>query len=343
MRWQGSRWWLSCCVKWMCSSSGGRMEFLDRWLQQRTPVVTEQTLRHRQIYILPSRAGWGYLALLLVILVMAINYQNNLIYALVFLLFGVMVSSMHATYGNLAGLCLRQPSASPCFCHELASIKLPIEDSRDREREQVGFFFTGMAPVLETMEAGESLTLRLSCRVTQRGWFRPKALGVCTVYPLGLFYAWTWQRLDFSILVYPAPEAGPMPSASVHDGSTNDQLGTQSGDQDFAGLGRYRPGSTPSRIAWKQMARGQGMYLKLFDEPDSETLWLDWEAMPTLDDEARLSRLCYWCLELDRQNVLYGVRLPGIEIEPDRGEVHRLAVLKTLALYGKSDSGGRHE
>ena len=49
--------------------------------------------------------------------------------------------------------------------------------------------------------------------------------------------------------------------------------------------------------------------------------------------EQRLSRLCGWVLEAERSGANYGLRLPGTEIAPGRGELHRAACLQALALY----------
>src|SRR5207248_7278143 len=48
----------------------------------------------------------------------------------------------------------------------------------------------------------------------------------------------------------------------------------------------------------------------------------------------RLSRLAGWVLEAERSGVQYGLRLPGVEIAPGRGEAQRAACLQGLALYG---------
>ena len=54
---------------------------------------------------------------------------------------------------------------------------------------------------------------------------------------------------------------------------------------------------------------------------------------PGLGTEQRLSHLCYWALEFDSRNEEYGLRLPGVVIEPGTGEKHRDLLLKELALY----------
>jgi uncharacterized protein (DUF58 family) len=50
--------------------------------------------------------------------------------------------------------------------------------------------------------------------------------------------------------------------------------------------------------------------------------------------ERRLSHLCYWALQFESRDEEYGLRLPGLVLEPGIGERHRDRVLQALALYG---------
>ena len=51
------------------------------------------------------------------------------------------------------------------------------------------------------------------------------------------------------------------------------------------------------------------------------------------DAEARLSRLCFWVLELARSDVDYGLNIPGVRIAPGRGDAHRNRLLRALAQW----------
>ena len=106
------------------------------------------------------------------------------------------------------------------------------------------------------------------------------------------------------------------------------------GSDDFYGFRDYRQGDSPRQIHWKGLARGQGVQTKQYGAYASRSVWLDWEMFPGLGVEQRLSHLCYWALEFDRQAEEYGLRLPGLAIEPGLGERHRDGVLQALALYG---------
>ena len=81
--------------------------FWNDWLARRIPSQAILTLNQRCLFIFPSSAGLAFLVLQLLLLLVAINYQNNLIYALVFLFGTTLVVTIHLTFMNLHGLTLR--------------------------------------------------------------------------------------------------------------------------------------------------------------------------------------------------------------------------------------------
>jgi uncharacterized protein (DUF58 family) len=80
------------------------------------------------------------------------------------------------------------------------------------------------------------------------------------------------------------------------------------------------------------------MQSKQYTAYADRSVWLDWALFEGLPPEQRLSHLCYWVLEFDRRNEEYGLRLPGVSLEPDSGENHRLTALRQLALWGSVTS-----
>ena len=62
-----------------------------RWLNQRIKPVSSITLDQKRIFIFPTGAGLLFGIMLFVMLLTAINYQNNSIYLLVFFLAGLFV------------------------------------------------------------------------------------------------------------------------------------------------------------------------------------------------------------------------------------------------------------
>jgi uncharacterized protein (DUF58 family) len=87
-------------------------------------------------------------------------------------------------------------------------------------------------------------------------------------------------------------------------------------------------------VAWKAAARSDELLTKQFTGEAAAQLWLDWRLLPAAADlEQRLSRLAGWVLAAERAGAFYGLRLPGLEKAPGRGDAHAAACLQALALY----------
>ena len=63
-------------------------------------------------------------------------------------------------------------------------------------------------------------------------------------------------------------------------------------------------------------------------------MWLDYDALAGVGDvERRLSQLSRWVIDAERENCLYGLRLPGVELAPSRGSAQFDRCLEALALF----------
>jgi uncharacterized protein (DUF58 family) len=82
------------------------------------------------------------------------------------------------------------------------------------------------------------------------------------------------------------------------------------------------------------------MYTKEYSSNVDDKIWLRWDMFPDMAMEERLSRLCYCVLQLDAASLDYGLDLPGIRIEPAKGNDHYIKVMKTLALFGLDSRKG---
>jgi uncharacterized protein (DUF58 family) len=304
-----------------------------RWLNRRVPPRRRIVLTRMNIFIFPSRAGFAFVGLLLLLWLVATNYENNLVMALVLLLTGLFVVSILHTFSNLSGACVTAIRAQPAFVGEDVEISLLIEHSGRREYENLLFNYPGKPPVIVNLPAAGGANLKLYFKPERRGWVNPGRLLVQTWYPLGLLRAWTWLDLDITALVYPKPlRAGPIPAATGA-GEEGELSSAMTGGEDFHGLKGYQPGDSMRHIAWKSFARERGLYTKEYAASIDRRIWIDWDFLAGMDRESRLSRLCYWVLQSEQGTDNYGLRLPGIEIPPARGPAHRNRMLKELAVF----------
>ncbi|MFH7617396.1 DUF58 domain-containing protein, partial [Pseudomonas syringae pv. tagetis] len=75
-------------------------------MARRIPPASRITLVHRRIFIMPTRIGLTFALVLVLMLLVAINYQISLSYGLTFLLMSVGVLAILQTYRNVSGLIL---------------------------------------------------------------------------------------------------------------------------------------------------------------------------------------------------------------------------------------------
>ena len=295
----------------------------------------------RSIYVLPTAQGVSLAVALMVMLLGSINYDNALGYGLTFLLAGVgLVSMLHACR-NLAGLGVRAGESEPVFAGAQAVFSLVLDNRGQRARHGLLARY-GSARRRRSrddcvahfeVDANTVQRVELPLRAASRGWLTPGRVVLATRFPLGLFRAWSVPPLTLRCLVYPRPRGShALPAHGLPEpGGGGPQGG---GREDFAGLRDYAPGDSPRHIHWKAVARGQGVPVKQFTGATAGVLMLRFEDAPGSDVEERLEQLCRWVLEAKSLGIRYGLSLPGVEIAPERGDVHQHACLRALALHG---------
>jgi uncharacterized protein (DUF58 family) len=105
---------------------------------------------------------------------------------------------------------------------------------------------------------------------------------------------------------------------------------------EFDGVRAYRRGDPLKLVVWKQAAKAQARGSSDLVSRDTQQaqryeLWLDFAQTGTLDAEHKLSRLCAWVLQAEKDGVDYGLRLTGLEIKPSQGEGHKRQCLEAMA------------
>ncbi len=287
----------------------------------------------RNVYILPTRNGLFFVLILLLMLLGAINYSNSLGYLFTFLISSIAMVGMLYSYRNLLNLQVRATAVSPVFVGEPAQLRLIIHNPDPQPRYGLGAQLAGdnMLQTEITALPGDS-SLHLLLPSQRRGRHPLPRVVLSSGYPLGLFRCWTHVHLQQSYLVYPAPaKVAPAPPASHYSPCIEGDAGR--GSDDFAGLRNYQSGDSLKHVHWKALARQQVMLTKQFGGDRSDELWLDWFALSEAGVETRLSILSRWITDADHNGQTYGLRLPNIELKPDRGAAHRHHCLESLALF----------
>lgn len=307
-------------------------QIFRNWAFRRTVETGTVVLNQRRIYILPTRQGLVFAFVLVLMLLGDINYNLSLGYVLTFLLATTGGMSMLYAFRNMAQLEIHAGHVMPVFAGEQAQFVFHCNNPGSLARYQIHLHDDGGHHTVFDLAAQHATPVQLAIPAQKRGWLDSGRLTLHTEFPLGLFHAWSYIHFNVPCLVYPKLAASqPLPAASAQNGAGKVMT---AGGEDFYGLRNYVPGDALQRIAWKALAREQGLQVKQFSAFQGQEIWLDWSHMPNIASERKLELLTRWVLDADAKGILYGMRLPGSEITPSHSPSHRAECLRTLALYG---------
>ncbi len=309
-------------------------DHFQHWLfQLRGPKTGVIVLVQRRIFVLPSRHGLMFSAMLMLMLTGSINYNLSLGFILTFLLGSMGVSTIIYTFRNLANLRIAGGRARPVFAGDTAHFIVHLENPGDMPRYAVNLTHDKREWVTVDIPARATVAAAAAVPARRRGLLKPGRLTLFTRYPLGLVYAWAYLELDLRCVVYPRPAspALPLPLPAMSAGTSGER---GKGQEDFSGMRQYHVGDSPRHIAWKLAARDQGLLTKQFSGHADAELWLDWSLLPAaLGIEEKLSHLARWVIDAHETGLSFGLRLPGKTVEIENGDAQRERCLEALALY----------
>lgn len=310
--------------------------FFRRNPEDTSPLV----ISHERIYILPSRRGWAFISSLLIMLIASMNYSINLGFALCFILSGMLASSLLATYRNLAGLSLEFLRSYEAYAEETILFHLTFRNPHDRPRPGIRVSTIEKCSDIISLKPESQSNAEIEVPALQRGWQSLGRITLSTDYPLGLWYSWSYVHIPCKGLIYPAPELNPppIPLGRLSDSGDNEKNRLH-GEEEFYGLKNFQQGEPLSHIAWKAVARGQGMYSKEFTQERGRMKYhFSLEETRELSNiEDKLSRMTAWILKAHREGLDYSLELPGYQSCQGSGDAHRDALLKKIALFGIDD------
>ena len=308
---------------------------LARWARARqgddTPPLT---LQARRIYILPTRAGIAAAALLFLMLLAGMNYNNSLALLLCFILCGVTLVSMHECHAMLSGLKLLRAAAGNSYAGRLGELQLCFENAQTRSRSGLQLCSPGSPASRFELAPGSTQSVRVIYAAGARGRQRIERLELSSNAPLGLFRAWTWLHLPLDAIVYPAPGGTrPLPArrGDPRDGERRSRV---SGEEEWAWLRaaageRLAAQRRLESLRARRTAAGRAVRCARGPAPPARL-----RAAESLPLEQRLSQLAQWVLDCERLGDTYRLQLPQQALPVGHGIAQQRACLEALALYG---------
>lgn len=308
-------------------------ETISRWLSSRSPRRSEITLSQKNIYIFPSKMGFAFTLLLVLMLLTAINYQSSLIYLFTFFLGAVFFVSIWLCFLNMNGLSVSSYRIADCFEGELCTYTIEFISS---SKPTLGIRIGENKEVLTELNIHKDVNTvhNLLLPTQKRGLHTLDRLRIESTFPFGFIIAWTWLKLNARVLVFPKPIQG----YRSESGGADFEVGNSGFlSEDLTELKAYQQGDSSLRIVWKQLAAKNQLIIRHPEQGATNSVWLSWSRYATSNIELKLQYLCFDILDAHRKQSSYGLDIPGVLINPAMGEKHKLDCLKALALFGSRE------
>ncbi len=305
---------------------------LERVRQKRGSPELPFTLEYRHIYVMPTMFGFWFGILLALTAIGGLNFNNNMVLMLGFILASIAQLTSLLAYRNLSGMTLLGFRAKPVFAGQAARFTVLLKNPEERLRFAIQLVSRESSDCtdIKLLATGR---LELDLMTSRRGWIEMEPFRIENRYPLGLFRAWSVIIPKARCLVYPAPVPHPPPLPKTGRGDFGT---TRKGEgEHLHGLREYQPGDPLGRIAWRTSARHQKLYSRIMESPCEEACELNWYLLRGLRTEEKLSILTAWILRAEHQQIPYSLEMPAAALPASLGEDHRNACLEILALFEK--------
>lgn len=297
--------------------------------------MSEFIIGRRQLYILPTRIGWYFSLILLALFAIAVKFDNQAAFMMLFLLVAIGIIAMHYTHNNVVGLEISSRPAKSVFVGENTQFPIQIINNSDKHRQAIWVICAGFKQVFD-LDTKKQLLIDLP--TINRGYLSCPEITLSSQYPLGIFFCWS-KRFDSPerSIVYPQPlDLVAFPDSGENISQAQSKASVKNTNADYSGMKAYQPGDRPRDIHWPSLAKTHKLITVQHEDQSSSSVNLSWFSLPShLGVEDRLSQLCFWVIDAHKKAARYQLEMPNHTIQFDSGSSHFHQCLKVLALWGK--------
>lgn len=300
----------------------------------------EFTIGRRQLYILPTRIGWYYALILVALFGIAVKFDNQAAFMMLFILIAVGLVAMIYTHNNVIGLSLAAQPSKAVFLGESAMFPVTLKNASGKPRSAVWLICGGFHRLCN-LSADDSQQVELKLPTVQRGYLTCDPIIISSQFPIGIFFCWTKRFFsEQRCLVYPQPlDLIALPEDGANEGQQQANANVRVGAEDYAGMKSYQAGDRLRDIHWPSLAKTNKLVSIQYESQTNSAVNLSWFNLPAaMSVEDRLSQLCFWVIEAEKADQRYQLEMPNHTLAFDKGQTHFHACLRVLALWGDEEA-----
>jgi uncharacterized protein (DUF58 family) len=294
----------------------------QNWLSKRFKIDQEKQLKQSDVLVFIYQQGYLFLVLILLTFIAGVNYANNLILGFCFLISAVLCVSFYLTFKQLHALTIEMHR------YEVGQVgeALYLDLFFSQEQKQARYLWISVEGQLHQLQINELKQLfSLRFLPAERGQFNYPVIRIWSVYPFGLVRAWTYLYLQQVSWIAPKAAVSAAENENMHPRFEQDV-------DEFRELKDYRDGESLQAVAWKHAARGQGLYVKVFEQyQDQRLIEIHYDHMPSPSHEEKLSLMMGLAEQCEQMHCAYSIFLPNAQLPSGTGEKQLMQAKLLLA------------
>ena len=226
-----------------------------------------------------------------------------------------------------------------------AGSQLPVKITVENRRRYLPAFLINLnadqisvllpfTPGKSTSSAFANVTFR------ERGIHTVENPRISSVFPFNFFTRFKTLQKTYAIVVLPQLQACDLANLYRKEHrSRGERISDAIGyDADVISIREYVRGDPIKYIHWKATAKTGKLKTKELSALSYQPVVIEFENVLIRDIEERISCVAYTIVQLFKSNVPVGLKINGKLYPPETTGVHKLSMLKELAMYQKEDT-----
>lgn len=254
----------------------------------------------------------------------AYMHDFNLVYITLFFVFSLAFSAGPIGVLNLGHLEAHYVSSGRLFANQEGELSVEVQNNSTTTSWSVTLHHEDSSALLDQIKGGASTILKLPIVPEKRGKFIHKESYLQSMYPLSTVRLVMKLKETYDGIVYPEPKG-----LSLHSFLQQEEH-YYGEEKEFDGLRAYDGSQKLSHIHWASVAKGD-ISVKVFSKETQTSQLVFHFYNAASDDEARLSQLCLWVLECEKQNLPFMIQMPNKLLNSSKEGID--VILEHLARY----------
>lgn len=296
----------------------------------RKHTADHMIFKHDSIYVLPSQSGLLFIGIMVLNFILGINYQNNLILAVSYIMAVLLIVSLLSGYINFNRLGLKLLSVNDNYEGALTDAIVELESTKERYNIIIRHINTGSEVTINEVFKNTIAHVTLPYK---RGVYTIEKFKITSHFPFGLVTVWSYLHSNKTLHVYPLPKEEKAQINHIITGTDGDSnVNDVQAIDEFNELKPYQQGMSLNKVSWRHFAKNQQLLVKDYTSEQSVSVGFDFDLM-TGNVEERLSKLCFLVVEASNNQQPFALKLPNETVAIGSGQSHRVKCLEILSEY----------